>query len=414
MTHNERHIVSAKETHLTSRLLMSSPENDRVRAERVVFEDGVTQYTVTSKQLVHREEIARIMARPIGFIFESGWQDVMHGLSDVAYPSNQVRRAATNSTKRAHLKRVRGASLELASILRRNQPYFTTTVKIPAYSASESMQYVNKILTTRESAKNLLSMLISVGLDSETATSLTQLVHYNEQSADVVRELILLTGMSEEDIREAENTALFAAVEPYIWTELVYRRQEQLFTGFLKATQFQDGALRFGTDDPSLFVLDEDVPDTIRRNHRDVVASLGRKIRSDKKSDEQRYEVTFYAHDDAVAALPRVVWETDPEGKRRFVFPTSTYEKGTTGVAARPSSMLGAAVVANYVRDAGLVSYSSTLMNRLFRGKKRNPWMRGSGTTTRNMAGFLPLVIDHHERTALGTEYFSSIEDALQ
>lgn len=411
MTHPERHILSTKEAEVGSQLLVATSDNDRVRVEKTVFDDGVERYSVTAREKIHRESIARIMARPLYYL-DATWREVLDGLRDIGYPSNQVRRSASNREKRAHLRKVQPATRELAEILKGNQPYFTQSVNIPAYSASESMQYVNKVLLTRESAKRLLTMLKGVGLDAETANSLTQLVYYTEQSEDVVKELVHLTGMSETDLREAENVALFDRVDRKVWLELVHRRQAELFTGFLKTTAFDDGRLQFGSDDPSVFVFDHDIPDTIRHSHRDVAVSLGRKIRSDKKDDEQRYEVTFYSHDDAVAAIPRVVWDVK-DGSRSFAFPTSDFERTrTSSVVGRPSSILGAAVVANYARDNQQVFYGSVLSNRLF-PPRRYGASRGWGRT-RHGAGMLPLVINHHENTVLSSEYFLAIEDALK
>lgn len=410
MSHFERTILSASEAKLTGTSIVSTSESDRVRVDVTEPEEGVMRYSVTSRLELGRSAVTAIMATPV-YYSSSDWIDVRDGLRYISYPSRQVVRASRNSEKRAHLRKIGPASRELADILTGNQAYRTQTANIPIFTVGESLDYTNEEILRRTSAGKLVLLLKSIGVDPAKARQLSEFAYYSGQSEEVVKELQAITGLDEESMRSAENSAILEQIDRRVWSELVNRLQDSMFMGFMRQATFEEGALRYGGDDAGIFILEKDVPKNISESAKNASVEVGRKMRDpDRTTHRDRYEVTFLTEEAKLLARPRLVWEVRG-GKRSLAFPTRNMKDESEQVS-RPSSMLGAALAANYGRFKYGIPYARALSNRLFPRKR---WYADNfGTTTRGGAGMLPLVINHHEATLMNDEYFEAVEDAIK
>jgi hypothetical protein len=412
MSHPERSILSASEHSITGTSLVAVPESDRVRIDAEEREDGWKRFSVLSRVSMGRSAICSIMATPLHYSGDN-WQDVRDGLHDISYPARRVNRAARNSEKRAHLLAVGPASRELANILTNNQSYRTQTANAPVFTAFESLQYANDEIIRRMDTRKLLLQLKSVGINPVTARQLTEFVYYSNQSEAVVKELQAIAGLSEDDVNSSVNSAVLDRVDARAWAELAHRMQDTMFMGFVREVAFNQ-KLEYGGSDPAVFVLRDDVPDNIAHSERDASVEVGRKLRDlDRKTGRERFEIGFLTKEPKIVAHPRLVWERKGN-ERRFVYPLSTYnaddsERRGDGPVGRPSSILGAGLAANLGRFKYGIPYSATLSNRFY-PRKSFGW---PGNIAHG-AGLLPLVVNHHEATLLGDDYFLAIERAIE
>jgi len=408
----ERVHLSTPEHTLTGVSLVGSDENDRIRITSTRIDKETTRYEVAGVLKVGRSAISAIMATPLHYP-TTNWEAVRDGLRDVATPSRRVNAVQRNAEKRAHLKNVGPAARELAAILTNNQSTRTQSANIPIYTATESLEYTNDEILRRTSAGKLVMLLKSVGIGDATARQLSEFAYFSSHADEAAKEIEALTGLSDEDIRQAENRAMLSQVDTRVWAELAYRLQERMFIGFTQQAMFRDNKMHFGDDDKSVFILESDVPDNIAASKLGVSVELVRKMRDpDRKTGRDRYQVDFLTNAAKVVAQPTIVWEKQGH-RRRFVYPVSEHKTQADGTVARNSSLLGAALAANYGRLKYGISYSETLNNRLY-PRKDKPYFSGLGNTTMNGAGFLPLVINHQEATLLKDDYFTSIEDAIK
>ncbi|MFZ3009607.1 MAG: hypothetical protein WA030_01130 [Candidatus Microsaccharimonas sp.] len=410
MSHFERTILSTSEEKLTGSSIVSTSDSDRVRIDVTEVEEGTIRYSVTSRLELGRSAITAIMATPV-YYSSSDWTEVRDGLRDISYPSRRVIRASRNSEKRTHLKNIGPASRELADIMTGNQAYQTQTANIPIFTVGESLDYANEEVLRRTSAGKLVLLLKGIGVDAAKARQLSEFAYYSGQSEDVVKELQAITGLDEESMHKAENSAILEQIDRRVWAELVHRLQDSMFMGFMRQATFEDGTLHYGGDDAGIFILEKDVPKNISESARNASVEVGRKMRDpDRATNRDRYEVTFLTEEAKLLARPRLVWEVR-DGKRELAFPVRN-KKDESEQVSRPSSMLGAALAANYGRFKYGIPYARALSNRLF---PRTRWYSDNiGTRTHGGAGMLPLVINHHQATLMSDDYFTAIEEALE
>lgn len=403
-----REVFRISEQKVAGRSFISSDEVPGIRIGFTEPEEGVREYSVTGFVPLERQAIGDLLQSPIGGESYS-WEDVRDGLRAISYPSRKITLMSRSAIHARQLGEVKAVSRELADIMSNNQDYTVKTGNMPVFNYSEAQQYAADILYSQTSERKLLLMLKSVGLDSVQAKRYQSIISSATQTPEGIKQLELITGMDLSDQTSAQVEALLGDVDTRYVTELIHRLQYDLFIGFPEQSRLIDGKLVGGSHDLTVLLRESDIPVALPVDFTNVSVDaprVGVKIGSvlrdtDRKTGLKRRRVTFYTQADRQVALARVAWQTRGD-ERTFAFPVSPFEHHANEIA-RPSSLLGAALMAQTIGHEAGIDYEKAL-------RKRMRYL----STRIGRAGLWPLVATHHQEEILSHPYFEAIEKQLQ
>jgi hypothetical protein len=413
MIRPEARPVVAPENEITGRFLVANHEADRIHINREQIGEKSHRYTVTGEIALERQAIAAIMTTPLGY-GDADWVEVREGLRDIAHPSKRVK-ALARGLLASSLRDVAPASRQLADILRDNQNQRNQTANVPVFSYFQSYDYTVDEVRKRLETKKLLAYLKNIGISQASSAQFNQLTISDTPGSAEAVALQRLIGYEDEELLEMLNSAILDTVDSRVEAELLSRLQELTFKGFRQQAQFVGSHLEGGGRNYEVYLRNQDIPENVLERLDSTKVSIGALLRDiDRKTQQPRHKVTFSTQAPRVIAHPQIVWESH-NGKRTFKFPTNSYTEelpyGENRIVRR-SSILGAALVINYLADVKGIDYAGELEAR--KRKAHRMQRVRAGEDSLHSAGLLPLVMTHQQAELLDDEYFSSIEAATR
>lgn len=411
MKPEQRPIIIAEDK-AADRFVIANNERNMVQINVTPLEGEAKRYTVTGRLPLERHAITGILGAPFGQE-NSDWSEVRDGLRDISYPSKSVRSLAHTALQRDHLREIGPAARELAKALTDNQDQRTQTANMPVFNDFQSYEYVAEELRRRTSSTKLMNYLKGIGMEFRTIKGFKHLTTGDPKSIEAAQELEAQIGLDEEDVLDMQNSALLAEAGGSIEAELMYRVKGLVFVGFRALTIYGPTNIEGGGHDASFFLRTADIPENLHGVLNSTKVAVQAMLRdADKKTGLNRAKVLFSTQAPRVVVHPQLVWETR-DGERRLQFPSTPYRRQTewehTSRPERPNSILGAAMIADYLAGQKNIDYKTELEKRYIMAERRKG--RHGLHDVSLTAGLLPIVLDHKQNQLLDDDYFKAIED---
>ncbi len=408
----EKHPITISEDKLADRFLLANESVEIVQVQPTVIGHDSMRYTVTGHLPLERQAITGIMGAPLGRE-DASWTEVRDGLREISYPHRKVRTLAHGALQKAHLRQVGPASRELAQALTDNQDQRTQTATMPIFNFFQSYVYTSDEIRLRTSTTKLMTYLKGIGMDFSKAQDFRSLTSGDAEDVKASKEIQKLLGLSDEDVQAIENGVLLSEAGGAIETELLYRVKNLLFEGFRLTPSYTAEGIKGGSHDAQVYIRKSDVPENLRDSLNATKVGIGPVLRdSDKKTGMDRVRVEFSTQAPRVVVHPQLVWENH-SGARRLVFPASMYRSQDDwhhpDRPERPNSILGAALVADYLAGVKGIDYQAELEKRQRRAHRYKG--RRAQADILSEAGLLPIVLDHQQEKLLDDDYFRTIEE---
>jgi len=405
----ERTEMSVDEIRAGGSRVISNDEWPLVRLDITRPLPGIEQYSVRGLVPLQREALASLLQSPLGET-QASWPDVHRGLRAVVSPSRRVKAMTRSALMLEQYQEVKGSAWELAEVFANSTDYQTVTANVPVFTYAEAQQYIITTLFQQISEKKLPMILKDLDMEDDQKRRLQVALPRFLQTPEAVRELEEVTGMfgGEESLLDYGDS--FDFMESKLIVELVHRWQAKYFVGFKEEARFVDRQLVGGSNKPTVYIRNQDVPyGVLRDDEQGAAISSDGVILSpilpdaDRQTGLDRRRVTFVSDATRHVALPLLTWRKDQDGNRNFEFQGSKLEqKPEYDDLIRPSTLAGVALAASRVGLLKGIDYRGALTKL------------GSRYASFDDTGLWPLVATYRQEDVLGDSYFEQIEKRLQ